>query len=504
MFKKSLIMIGVISFLGGAVFFTACAQRNEKLEPASDVIGQEVVCPVMGNKFKITKHTPVIEYKGETYYFCCGGCDKDFAKNPGKYIQQMHTDEPTAADVDENMIGKELICPVTKDKFKITESTPVIEYKNIKYYMCCPGCDTEFMKNPENYIENLKEHPHSDNKNDDILYWTCSMHPEVKADEDGNCPICAMGLIPVYAKTGSGESLHLNDNAILLAGVKLAPAKINQLFNKIQTVGKVAYDPELVVAQEEYINAIEMITSLDGADKITMERAKKVMEKSRYKLRLLGMDDSEIHKLKMNKQVDKSLIMPEDKTWIYAELYESDIAWVKKGQKVAVLSMAYPDKEFTGRIISINPTLNDMTRSVQVRITLSNTQFLLKPGMYVDVIIKVTYNSPEIQKNGGIITVPKTAVLDTGNRKLVWVYLGDGNFEPRPVKTGPIGIVQIENHNVSSYPILDGIEENEVVVTNGNFLIDSESQITGAAALSYGGAMGIEETHETPDSKHEQ
>jgi len=226
------------------------------------------------------------------------------------------------------------------------------------------------------------------------------------------------------------------------------------------------------------------------------------MEKSRYKLRLLGMDDSEIQKLKMNKQVDKSLIMPEDKTWIYAELYESDIAWVKKGQKVAVLSMAYPDKEFTGRIISINPTLNDMTRSVQVRITLSNTQFLLKPGMYVDVIIKVTYNSPEIQKNGGIITVPKTAVLDTGNRKLVWVYLGDGNFEPRPVKTGPIGIVQIENHNVSSYPILDGIEENEVVVTNGNFLIDSESQITGAAALSYGGAMDIETTDEKTTDEH--
>lgn len=501
MSKKSFMLIGVVALLSGAVVFTACAQRNKKLEPASDVIGQEAVCPVMGNKFNITEQTPVIKYKGELYYFCCSGCDKDFAKDPDKYIQHMHTDEPYFTDVDVDMIGKEVICPVTKDKFKITESTIVVEYKNTKYYMCCPGCDTEFMKNPENYIKNLEEHMQPDKKSEDILYWTCSMHPEVKDDKEGNCPICAMGLTPVYRKTGAGESLYLEDNAILLAGIKLAPVKKHQFFNEIQTVGKVAYDPELVVAQEEFINAIEMIASLDGADKITLERAEKVLDKSRYKLKLLGMDDSEIHKLKINRQVDKSLIMPEHKTWIYAELYESDIAWVKKGQKVAVVSMAYPEEEFTGKIVSINPVLNDMTRSVQVRIALANTRFLLKPGMYVDVMIKAVYNSPEIQQNGGIITVPKTAVLDTGNRKLVWVYLGDGNFEPRLVRTGPVGFVKEENFNICSYPILDGIKENEVVVTNGNFLIDSESQISGVAALIYGGAIGIESSDEELDDK---
>lgn len=442
MLKKAIISISVFILISGSIFVITCAQRKEKLVHETDILGQEAICPVMGNQFEITKYTPVIEYQGTKYYFCCAGCDKDFAEDPGKYIKTMG--------------------------------------------------------------ESPQSEKHEENEKRKVLHWTCSMHPEVTADEDGNCPICNMGLMPVYEKNGPGESLHLNDRAMFLAGIKMTPAVKNQLYNKIQAIGKVAYDPGLVVAQEEYLNAVEMMESLKGSDDITVERTKSVVEKSRYKLRLLGMDNVEIERLKKTKQIDRSLIMPERETWIYAELYESDIAWVKKGQKVTVTSPAYPDKELHGKIRSINPILNDKTRSVQIRICLANVHLFLKPAMYVDVVIKSVYGSQTMQKNGGIITVPKTAVLDTGNRKIAWVYLGDGRFEPRQLKIGPVGIVQKADINVRSYPILHGIEENEIVVTNGNFLIDSESQISGIAALEYGGAIGIEETHETPGSEHEQ
>lgn len=437
MLKISFTLIGVSLLLSTIIFNSACAKRDEKLRPSADIIGQEVVCPVMGNKFKITENTPVIEYNGEKYYFCCSGCDKDFAKDPDKYIK------------------------------------------------------------------NLEQTPQSENKNKEIIYWTCSMHPEVKADENGKCPICSMALTPVYEKTGSDGSLYLSEDEILLAGVRLASANKNELFKEIQTIGQVAYDPDLVIAQEEYINAINMMTSLDEADEITAERAKNIVERSKYKLKLLGMSDSEIKNLKIAKHVDKSLIMPEENTWIYAELYESDIPWVKKGQSVTVLSTAYPDKGFEGRIISVNPTVDDITRSVQVRIILSNTKLLLKPGMYVDVIIKSRYYLSDDKENKRIITVPKAAVLDTGNSKLVWIYTGNGNFEPRQVITGPAGIVQIGNSFIQSYPILEGIKENEVIVTNGNFLIDSEYQITGSAALGYSGAIGIEASTPTSDNENQ-
>ncbi|MEJ2567282.1 MAG: hypothetical protein P8Z50_00145 [candidate division WOR-3 bacterium] len=113
--------------------------------------------------------------------------------------------------------------------------------------------------------------------------------------------------------------------------------------------------------------------------------------------------------------------------------------------------------------------------------------------MYVDVKIKSDYVPPAESKNE-VVAVPKNAVINTGKRKIVWVYLGEGNFEPREVKVGPLAVGDNERGQENSYyPILRGVEEKEMVVTNGNFLIDSESQITGIAAIGYGGAVGVEE-----------
>ena len=146
-------------------------------------------------------------------------------------------------------------------------------------------------------------------------------------------------------------------------------------------------------------------------------------------------------------------------------------------------------------------------KAVSGRIQLLDTRMKLKPGMYVDTRIKAEYIPPTASHQSyrtgyRVLTVPRESVLDTGKRKVVWVYTGDGNFQPREVQLGPLGVVKDRSNGMHHYPVLDGLKGNELVVTNGNFLIDSESQITGVAALGYGGALGVEEKPQVPVHQH--
>jgi multidrug efflux pump subunit AcrA (membrane-fusion protein) len=258
----------------------------------------------------------------------------------------------------------------------------------------------------------------------------------------------------------------------------------------------IAYDPTLVTAQEEYINVLGLLESIPQREELSYKRAKNVFEKTEYKLRLLGMSNAEIESLRKRREVQTSFIIPENQSWIYADIYENDISWIKKGQEVTVVPVAYPDLEYEGKIKAIKPLLDMKTRSTQVKIRLSKKDERLLPGMYVDVRIKAVYTPSEGNKNE-VVAVPKNAVINTGNRKVVWVYLGEGNFEPREVKTGPLAVGDNDMYRENYYPVRRGIEEGEMVVTNGNFLIDSESQITGIAAIGYGGAIGVEEQGHT-------
>ncbi len=498
--KKRILNIFVFVIIT-LLFLVSCSAEAKKVKADKDVIGTQAICPVTGDRFTISESTPVVQYKGVKYYMCCPGCDTRFVENPEKYIQPVHQTKPVKTELDKDVIGKEAVCVVTGDTFLINEFTPVVEYKGKKYYFCCSGCDTEFMKNPEKYIDDdSKEETQSNNPEQspgEILYWTCSMHPEVRSDTEGNCPICGMNLIPVqkHKALESEGSLHLSARDMELAGIRMVPAQYHLVQKEIEAVGKVAYDPELVIAQEEYVNALDMLDGLAGSDDIAVARTKKVIENAEYKLRLLGMDEAEIHTLKSTKRVARSLVLPDHETWIYVDVYESDIAWVRKGQDVSITSVAYPGEKFRGRVRSINPTLDPRTRSVQVRVQLSNPHKKLRPGMYVDARISAQYVAPpavhESRKSSNkVLAVPRESVLDTGNRTVVWLYVGDGNFQPREVQLGPLGVVRGER-SAHFYPVLDGLMENEIVVTNGSFLIDSESQITGVAALGYGGALDV-------------
>ena len=408
--------------------------------------------------------------------------------------------------VDANMIGKRAWCPVTGDSFTIHKSTPVVVYQGEQYYMCCPGCDTEFMKDPEKYI--LKTRQQSEQSNpaetmdEEIAYWTCSMHPEVRSDQEGNCPICGMTLIPVQAQAGSQSSLQLTDDAMSLAGIRMQPVVREQLYRETRLVGLVAYDPELVTAQEEYLNALSMKANIEESDKVAWARAEQLVDFAEYRLKLLGMDDSEIRSLARQGDKQLSLVMPQTESWVYADVYETDAGWIQKGHRAIVTSTAYPAEQFDGMVESVSPILDAETRAIPVRIRLSKPEPKLKPGMYVETRIMMPVHDP----HGGShksrsLAIPVEAVLDTGERSVVWVYEGEGKFQPRAVKVGPAGFLHGKNRGARYYQVLEGLQENELVVTNGNFLLDSESRITGVAAIGYGGALGVEEP-EIPGHQH--
>lgn len=480
------------------------AQKAKRVEVTAEEIGIKAYCPVTGDSFTVHEQTPVVQYKGKRYYMCCPGCDTEFQKDPERYIKKMETTEHHKIMVEQDMIGAEVVCPVSGDRFYVSETTPVVEHKGKKYYFCCPGCELEFKKDPEKYIELIEKQPESLNSEPElkILYWTCSMHPEVKSDVEGNCPICAMALIPVYERRAEENVLKLSDRDFQLAGIRMVPAMKHHVYKVIQAVGEVAYDPMLVIAQEEFVNALAMLETLQDADQVTQERAATVVEHAHYKLRLLGMDESEISELQKTKTVARSFVIPDQETWVYARIYESDMSWIKKEQAVSVTSAAYPGETFHGTVRSVNPIVDPHARSVEARIKLHGVQRKLKPGMYTNVSIRAMYTLPNATHQHDIIAIPRESVLDTGNRKVVWVHVGNGSFQPREVKVGPLAMVDRDGHMVFYYPVLEGISENEMVVTNGNFLIDSESQLTGVAALGYGGALGVEEQPQPPIHQH--
>jgi multidrug efflux pump subunit AcrA (membrane-fusion protein) len=212
------------------------------------------------------------------------------------------------------------------------------------------------------------------------------------------------------------------------------------------------------------------------------------------------MGDEEISTLQSNGRAQLNLVLPEDKAWIYTDVYEADLGWVKPGQEAVVTATAYPGEKFKGTVKSISPVLAQKTRSAKVRIEADNVGKKLRPKMYADVLIKSVYlpqdGSPEV------LSVPAGAVLNTGVRKIVYVLSGDGEYLGREVTTGPKATAMVDGKDVQMYPVLSGLRPGEIVVSEGNFLIDSQSQISGTVAGAYGGALGKEEKKAPPAHQH--
>lgn len=375
--------------------------------------------------------------------------------------------------------------------------------------------------------ENLHEvHEHSG-------LWTCSMHPQIKQEKPGDCPICAMELIPL--KKSTGENGYANPNEIVLseAATQLAniqtslvkkdlPVKtirmqgfiqpdersivsisariggridklyINYIGQEVLKGQKLAsiYSPELYSAHQELIEAIKM-----KADNPSFYQA------AITKLKLLELNEKQIQELEKKTSPEKNydVYAPASGTltmrhvaegdyiktgmklfefidlsrlWIVFDAYEKDLHWIQKNDEISFSVDAIPGKSFSSKIVFIDPIIDNKTRTAKLRADFKNQYQLLKPNMFVSGKLKAS-----VSKNT-VLTIPKTAVLWTGKRSLVYVKQSNRvkpSFLMREIILGP--------STEDLYIVLEGLEENEEVVTNGAFKIDASAQLLGIQSM---------------------
>ncbi|MFH0839958.1 MAG: efflux RND transporter periplasmic adaptor subunit [Candidatus Omnitrophota bacterium] len=418
---------------------------------------------------------------GGTYYGCgvkeeghCPHCDE--GKLDAQCICGGHSFMIEA--------GKQMNCPICKKPLKKIEPQ-----------------DTAKITPPAKKIQKPAQRK--------ILYYRNPMNPAITSEVPMKDSM-GMDFIPVYEETSeepaSEEALSrvkLSPEQIELAGVKTEEIIKRHLSKLIRTVGKVAFDPELAVSQEEFLTALETREKVkNSSDQGVIKRADGLVEKSKFRLRLLGMGDDEIRALEEEGIAQMNLVLPEERAWVYADIYEYELGWIKVGQGVLITTTAYPGERFDGVIKSISPVINPMTRSAKIRIEADNKGRKLQPEMYADVIIESMYMN--IDGSYMTLAIPKDAVLDTGARKIVYVDIGGGAFIGKEVKLGPEASADVEGREQKFYPVISGLNEGDKVVTKSNFLIDSQSQLSGGISGAYGGALTTEEGKAPPAPLHPQ
>jgi len=254
------------------------------------------------------------------------------------------------------------------------------------------------------------------------------------------------------------------------------------------------YSPELVSAQREYTIAMQGVTSLKDAGGTAQNGMQQLAESSLQRLRSWDISDEQIKALASSGEPRRTLtfrstasgIVTEKKAvqgmrfmpgealyqvadlssvWVLADVFEQDIGLIKSGATAKIRINAYPDKSFEGKVTYVYPTLKAETRTVPVRVELANPGMLLKPAMFAQVELSVS-------SKGSVVTVPVSAVIDSGTRQIVLVQKSEGRFEPREVKLGGRSDTYVE--------VIEGVKDGEQVVVAANFLIDAESNLKAA------------------------
>jgi len=259
------------------------------------------------------------------------------------------------------------------------------------------------------------------------------------------------------------------------------------------------YSPDLVSTQQEFLIAKRAKDYLGSNPvKEIAANAVSLYEASRERLQLWDISEEQIKELEERGKPTKTLtlysplsgfvvtrnafekqrVTPETElytitdlstVWVLADVYEYELPMIQLGQTAMMTLSYFPGKTFTGKITYIYPQLDNATRTLKVRLEFPNSDFQLKPDMYANVELRISY--------GRQISVPEEAVLDSGTEQVVFVAHEGGYFEPRKVQLG----AKVDNR----YVVLGGLKAGEKIVTSGNFLIDSESRLKSAL-----GAMG--------------
>jgi len=254
------------------------------------------------------------------------------------------------------------------------------------------------------------------------------------------------------------------------------------------------YSPDLLAAEREYLLALRARGQMaEGGVAALAAQGEELLAAGRRRLQLLDVPESEIQRLEKGgeprrtatlyaqvqglvtqKMVTQgSRVTPADplfevtdlsRVWVLADVYEQDLAAVKVGSVAAVRAAALPGREWKGAVSFITPAVDPATRTAKVRLEVDNQGLALKPEMFVDV-------SLEGGRGRGLV-VPESAVLDSGERRLVFLDRGEGRYEPQEVTLGP--------RTAGGYEVLSGLVAGDRVVTAGNFLLDSESSLEAA------------------------
>ncbi len=368
------------------------------------------------------------------------------------------------------------------------------------------------------FLNPNSEGPKTNSEEKKPLYWVAPMDSNYRRDKPGKSPM-GMDLIPVYEDESSTDdfgpgAVRVAPHVVNNLGVRTAPVELENMHTEISTVGYVQYDedklihihprvdgwieklyvkaegdpvekgqplyslysPQLVNAQEELLIALKrnngsLVTAAKDRLKALqlsaglikeLEQTKKVQQTITFYSPQAGVVDGlKIREGFYVKPGDTLLSIGKlDQVWVEAEVFERDAALIKEGLPVSMTLDYLPGEDWTGVVDYVYPALNSKTRTLRVRLKFGNPDFQLKPNMFAQVSIHAN------QVDSAII-VPKEAVIRTGKQDRVVLALGDGQFKSIEVTIGRVDKDSIE--------ILSGLNEDDVVVTSAQFLIDSES-----------------------------
>ncbi|SFS45916.1 efflux RND transporter periplasmic adaptor subunit [Lutibacter maritimus] len=362
--------------------------------------------------------------------------------------------------------------------------------------------------------------------------WTCSMHPQIRQSEPGQCPLCGMDLIPVASDDAGADpnALQMSENAMKLANIQTMfvgtsaankelrlngkvqvderklytqsthiPGRIENLrinftgenVSKGQTLATV-YSPDLVTAQEELLQAYAIKNSQPELFAAAKQKLMnwKIGESTINRIISSGKliqqfsITSDVSGIVIAKKVDLGdyvgrgmpiyEIADLSSLWVLFDVYESDMAWVKVGDKVSYTIQSIPGETFEGTISFVDPIINAKTRVATARVEIKNVGNKLKPEMFASGIIKNNLGKKGSQE----IIIPKSAIMWTGERSVIYIKNNAGNkvnFTLREVTLGPsLG---------EAFVIKSGLESGEEIVVNGTFTVDAASQLAGKPSM---------------------
>ena len=376
----------------------------------------------------------------------------------------------------------------------------------------------------------------SDNKlaevNGKKQIWTCAMHPQIRMDHPGKCPICGMELILLNQNSGAkidSDAVYFSKEAMEIANVSTSIVSHQKPVKEVRLYGKVQADERLLQNQVAHVSGrieklmvnftgesvrrgqtLALIYSPDliTAQQELLEAAKskqtqpEIYEASKEKLMQWMLTDAQIANIENSGRVKTNFVVVSNTSgivtakrvstgdhvtegtvlfdvanlsnvWVLFDAYESDLPFLKVGNAITFNFQALPDKSYTANIKFIDPVIDPINRVAKVRVEINNAGGKLKPEMFATGIVKANLNEFKDK-----LVIPRSAVLWTGKRSVVYVKQPGNkeiNFKMREIEIGPM----LGN----SYVVLDGLSDGEEIVTEGTFSVDAASQLAGKSSM---------------------